>query len=166
MTTEPLGPISLRINGRPVELTTDPTRRLVEVLRYDLDLTGTKESCAVGVCGACSVFVDGRLVSACLLPIGLLGGAEVITIEGIASPDGALTELQEAFIAKGGFQCGACTPGQIMAATALLETDARPTDDRIREWLGGSYCRCTGYTGIVAAIREASEQITARADGW
>jgi aerobic-type carbon monoxide dehydrogenase small subunit (CoxS/CutS family) len=165
-TPEPSRAISFRVNGRPVEVTGDPTRRLVDVLRYDLDLTGTKESCAVGVCGACSVVVDGRLVSACLLPVGLLGDAEVTTIEGIASPDGGLTEVQDAFIAKGGFQCGACTPGQIVAATALLETNPRPSDAEIREWMGGNYCRCTGYTGIVAAIREASEQITARADGW
>jgi aerobic-type carbon monoxide dehydrogenase small subunit (CoxS/CutS family) len=166
MTSETLGPVRLRVNGRPVELDGDPTRRLVDVLRYDLDLTGTKESCAVGVCGACSVIVDGRLVSSCLLPIGILGDAEVTTIEGIASPDGGLTELQDAFIAKGGFQCGACTPGQIVAATALLETNARPTDAEIREWMGGNYCRCTGYTGIVAAIRAAAEQITVDETTW
>jgi carbon-monoxide dehydrogenase small subunit len=149
------------VNGAPTTVDVDPSRRLLDVLRYDLDLTGTKESCAVGVCGACSVLVDGRVVSSCLLPIGLLEGASVTTIEGIAGPDGSLSPLQEAFITEGGFQCGACTPGQIIAATALLDANPRPTEAEIREWMGGNLCRCTGYTGIVRAIQVAAEHQTA-----
>jgi aerobic-type carbon monoxide dehydrogenase small subunit (CoxS/CutS family) len=152
------GSIHFTVNGAPVEVDVDPVRRLVDVLRYDLDLTGTKESCAVGVCGACSVLVDERLVSACLLPVGLLEGASITTIEGIAESDGTLSPLQDAFITEGGLQCGACTPGQIVAATALLATNPRPTDPQIREWMGGNLCRCTGYAGIVQAIRVAAER--------
>lgn len=157
------GPIRLTVNGAAKELDVDPARRLVDVLRYDLDLTGTKESCAVGVCGACSVLVDGRLVSSCLLPVGLVEGASLRTIEGLAAPDGTLTPLQEAFIAEGGLQCGACTPGQIVAATALLAERPAPSDDEIREWIGGNLCRCTGYAGIIRAIRSAGASAAAGA---
>jgi aerobic-type carbon monoxide dehydrogenase small subunit (CoxS/CutS family) len=146
----------MTVNGTPVEVDVDPTRRLVDVLRYDLDMTGTKESCAVGVCGACSVLVDGRLVSACLLPVALAAGTDVTTVEGLAGPDGSLTPLQEAFVTEGGVQCGACTPGQVVAATALLSERPTPNDDEIREWMGGNLCRCTGYAGIVRAIRAAA----------
>jgi aerobic-type carbon monoxide dehydrogenase small subunit (CoxS/CutS family) len=147
----------MTVNGTPVEVDVDPTRRLVDVLRHDLDLTGTKESCAVGVCGACSVIVDGALVSACLIPVALAAGANVTTVEGLAPADGTLSPVQEAFIAEGGLQCGACTPGQVVAATALLAERPHPSDDEIREWMGGNLCRCTGYAGIVRAIRVAAD---------
>jgi carbon-monoxide dehydrogenase small subunit len=146
-------PVELRINGARKVLRVEPTRRLVDVLREDLDLTGTKESCAVGVCGACAVIVDGRLVSSCLLPAVLADGTAVTTIEGLAGPDGSLSPLQDAFIDEGGLQCGACTPGQVIAATALLAERPDPSDSEIRDWMAGNLCRCTGYAGIVRAIR-------------
>ena len=129
-------------------------RRLIDVLRDDLGLTGTKEGCSVGVCGACSVLVDGELLSACLMPAVFVDARAVTTVEGLASGD-SLSPLQEAFIREGGFQCGICTPGQLVAATALLAEYRRPTDDEIREWMLGNLCRCTGYHGITRAIRAA-----------
>jgi carbon-monoxide dehydrogenase small subunit len=149
-------PIRIDVNGTGHELRVDPARRLIDVLREDLDMTGTKESCAVGVCGACSVLVDGALVSACLLPVALADGRAITTIEGIAAPDGTLSALQDAFIREGGLQCGACTPGQIVAATALLAEDPRPDEAGIRDWMAGNICRCTGYAGIIRAIQAAA----------
>ena len=148
--------VRLLINGASHEVDVAPTRRLVDVLRHDLGLTGTKESCAVGVCGACSVLVDGQLVSACLLPAALADGHAITTIEGIAGPDGELSPLQSAFIREGGLQCGACTPGQIVAATALLAEQPDPDEPAIRDWMAGNLCRCTGYAGIIRAIRAAA----------
>ena len=130
-------------------------RLLIDLLRDDLGLTGTKLGCGVGVCGACTVLVDGAPLSACLLPALYVDGAGVTTIEGIArGPD--LTALQEAFITHGGFQCGICTPGQIVAATALLAEHPQPTRAEIREHMKGNLCRCTGYEGIVNAIDAAA----------
>ena len=157
--------VHLEINGQPHELDVAPTRRLVDVLRYDLGLTGTKEACAVGVCGACSVLVDGELVSACLLPAALADNRRITTIEGIASPDGELTALQTAFIREGGLQCGACTPGQIVAATALLAERPHPDEAQIKEWMAGNLCRCTGYAGIIRASRAAAAEGAAAAHG-
>ena len=150
--------VRLEINGHRHELDVEPARRLVDVLRHDLGLTGTKESCAVGVCGACSVLVDGQLVSACLLPAALADGRAITTIEGIAAPDGALSALQDAFIREGGLQCGACTPGQIVAAGALLAETPQPSEAEIRDWMAGNLCRCTGYAGIIRAIQSAAAQ--------
>jgi carbon-monoxide dehydrogenase small subunit len=150
--------VRLEINGQPHALDVAPARRLVDVLRHDLGLTGTKESCAVGVCGACSVLVDGELVSACLLPAALADGRSITTIEGIAGPDGQLSPLQAAFIREGGLQCGACTPGQIVAATALLAEQPSPDEAHIREWMAGNLCRCTGYAGIIRAIKAAAAE--------
>lgn len=148
--------VRLEINGQRHALDVEPARRLVDVLRHDLGLTGTKESCAVGVCGACSVLVDGQLVSSCLLPAALADGHAITTVEGIANPDGSLSPLQDAFIREGGLQCGACTPGQIVAATALLAEDPHPSEDHIRDWMSGNICRCTGYAGIIRAIQAAA----------
>ena len=134
-------------------------RRLVDVLREDLDLTGTKVSCAVGVCGACSVLVDRELVSACLMPAALVEGRAVTTIEGLSGPGGDLSPLQDAFITEGGLQCGACTPGRSWRRRRCSPRTRLPMR-MIREWMGGNLCRCTGYTGIVRAIRSAA---TARA---
>ena len=150
--------VRLEINGASHELDVAPARRLVDVLRHDLGLTGTKESCAVGVCGACSVLVDGQLTSACLLPVALADGHRITTIEGIAGPDGELSALQSAFIREGGLQCGACTPGQIIAATALLAEQPAPDEPAIRDWMAGNLCRCTGYAGIIRAIRAAAAE--------
>jgi len=146
--------LRLRVNGAAREVETLAHRRLIDVLRDDLGLTGTKEGCSVGVCGACSVLVDGEVVSACLLPAVFADGHEVTTIEGLA--DGELTPLQDAFITEGGFQCGICTPGQIVAASALLRANARPSESEIREFMMGNLCRCTGYAGIVRAIQKAA----------
>jgi carbon-monoxide dehydrogenase small subunit len=155
---DPVGSVRIRIevNGSIRDLVTTPMRRLLDVLRQDLGLTGTKESCAVGVCGACSVLLDGELASACLLPIALADGRSVTTIEGLAGPDSGLTAIQEAFIREGGLQCGACTPGQIVAATALIRERPDPTEAEIRDWMAGNLCRCTGYSGIVRAIGSAA----------
>ena len=147
--------VRIEVNGRPHDVAAPPMRRLLDVLRDDLGLTGTKESCGVGVCGACSVLVDGRLASACLLPVVLADGRSITTVEGLAVGD-ELTPLQEAFVVEGGVQCGACTPGQVVAATALLRERPNPTDDEIRDWMAGNLCRCTGYAGILRAIRAAA----------
>jgi carbon-monoxide dehydrogenase small subunit len=125
------------------------------VLRDDLGFTGTKEGCSIGVCGACSVLVDGELLSACLLPAVFVDGRAITTVEGLAHGE-TLSPLQDAFIRDGGFQCGICTPGQLIAATALLAEHPRPTDDQIREWMMGNLCRCTGYQGITRAIKAAA----------
>jgi len=150
--------IRFSLNGHARELEIDAARRLIDVIRDDCGLTGTKEGCSVGVCGACSVLVNGEVASACLLPAPYVDGASVITIEGVAV-DGALTPLQEAFITEGGFQCGICTPGQIISATALLVAHPRPTEDETREWMMGNLCRCTGYHGITRAIQKATKSV-------
>ena len=147
--------VRFTLNGVEREARVAPELRLIDLVRERFGLTGTKEGCSVGVCGACSVLVDGALVSGCLVPAAFVDGASVTTIEGLAAADG-LTPLQEAFITEGGFQCGICTPGQIVAASALLAAHPRPTDDEIAEWMMGNLCRCTGYHGIRRAIRKAA----------
>lgn len=147
--------ISFILNGRPVTVEARPDRTLLDVLRADLHLTGTKEGCAIGVCGACSVLVDERLQSACLLIVGLVDGRSVATIEGLGTPDAPST-VQTAFVEAGGFQCGICTPGQVVAATSLLREQADPSDEAIRRWMAGNLCRCTGYASIVEAVRRAA----------
>src|SRR5581483_9864471 len=136
------------------EATVPNRRTLVDLLRYDLGLTGTKEGCSVGVCGACTVLLDGRLVAACITLACQADGAEITTIEGIAADD-RLEPIQRAFIEHGGFQCGFCTPGQIVAAKALLDEKPAPSEDDIREWMMGNLCRCTGYYQIVESIQAA-----------
>jgi aerobic-type carbon monoxide dehydrogenase small subunit (CoxS/CutS family) len=148
------------LNGTPRELTVYANTRLIDLLRDDLGLTGTKEGCSVGVCGACSVLVDGQLMSACLLPAAFVDGARVTTIEGLAPDEEHLTALQDAFIRQGGFQCGICTPGQIVAATALLQEFPHPTADQIKSWMIGNLCRCTGYYKIVESVLAAAETDT------
>ena len=149
--------IRFTLNGQTRDVAIPANRLLIDLLREDLGLTGTKEGCSVGVCGACSVLVDGQVMTACLLPAVFLDGATVQTIEGLAAADGTLTPLQDAFIAKGGFQCGICTPGQIIAATALLQENPRPTTEQVKEWMMGNLCRCTGYYKIVDSIMAAAE---------
>jgi carbon-monoxide dehydrogenase small subunit len=149
------------LNGTPQEMTVPAHRRLIDLLRDDLGLTGTKEGCGVGVCGACSVLVDGQLMSACLMPAAFVDGTTVLTIEGLAPDEDHLTPLQDAFIRHGGFQCGICTPGQIIAATALLNTHPNPTTDQVRHWMMGNLCRCTGYYKIVESILAAAASETA-----
>jgi len=148
--------IQIEVNGSTHEVEIDPADRLVDVLRGPLGLTGTKEGCSVGVCGLCSVRVDGELVSACLLPAVLTDGSSIETVEGLAGEDGTLAPMQEAFIRHGGFQCGICTPGQLMAATSLLREHEDPSDEEVGAWMMGNLCRCTGYEGIRTAIRAAA----------
>ncbi|MCW2700315.1 MAG: cdhC [Blastococcus sp.] len=148
--------IQVTVNGQARSLRTPPARPLLDVLRDDLELTGTKEGCSVGVCGACSILVDGRLMSACLVPVGMVAGREVTTVEGLAGPDGELSRVQRAFLECSGFQCGICTPGQVVAATALLAENPSPTADEVREYMTGNLCRCTGYYSIVRAVLSAA----------
>ena len=146
--------LSFTLNGTKHELDVAADRLLIDVIRDDCGATGTKLGCAVGVCGACSVLVDGELLSACLLPAVFADGRRITTVEGLAKDD--LTPLQDAFIREGGFQCGICTPGQLIAATALLSAQPRPDHETIRTWMMGNLCRCTGYYGIERAIQKAS----------
>ena len=147
--------LSFVINGVSQSIQAEPWTPILDVLRDQLRFTGTKEGCAVGVCGLCSVLVDGQLLSACLVPVASLAGSDVLTIEGLAT-DEQLTTIQDAFIQHGGFQCGICTPGQVVAATALLSENAEPSETEIREWMGGNLCRCTGYQQIVEAVEAAA----------
>ena len=148
--------LQITINGQSHSVTAPADRLLVHLLRDDLGLTGTKEGCSVGVCGACSVLVDGVLLSSCLLPAIFADGCTITTVEGLAPDDEHLSPLQEAFIRHGGFQCGICTPGQLIAATALLEEQPKPTEAQVREWMMGNLCRCTGYYQIVESILAAA----------
>jgi len=143
------------INGEEIEFLCEPWQSLLEVLRETLGLTGTKEGCSNGNCGACSVILDGALVNACLVLAVEIDGRSVTTIEGIATPQG-LHRLQEGFIAEAALQCGFCTPGFIVAARALLDCNPAPTESEVREWLSGNLCRCTGYDRIVRAVLAAS----------
>jgi aerobic-type carbon monoxide dehydrogenase small subunit (CoxS/CutS family) len=131
-------------------------RSLLSVLRDDLGLTGTKEGCGIGVCGACTVIVDGEMVSSCIQLAALVDGAEVRTIEGLATGPDGLDPVQRAFVEHGGLQCGACTPGQIMAARSLLDHCPRPTVEQVKEWMTGNLCRCTGYYKIIESIQAAA----------
>jgi carbon-monoxide dehydrogenase small subunit len=160
----PLQPIQLRVNGETHALMVDPRRLLIDVLRTDLGLTGTKEGCGIGVCGACTILRDGRMISSCLTLAVMADGSELVTIEGLAR-DGRLDPVQDAFIECGGFQCGICTPGQIMAARALLDEIPLPTDEQISEWMMGNLCRCTGYYKIIESIRVASQREAADRGG-
>jgi carbon-monoxide dehydrogenase small subunit len=145
------------LNGDPVEVTAAGSRRLLDVLREDLGLTGTKEGCGEGECGACSVLVDGAVVDACLVPVSQVRGASVATVEGLARDD-ALNVLQQAFLETGGAQCGICTPGMLMAAEAFLASGDDATDENIREAIAGNLCRCTGYTKIIDSIALAARR--------
>jgi carbon-monoxide dehydrogenase small subunit len=151
------------VNGDPVEVEVPGMRRLLDVLREDLALTGTKEGCGEGECGACSVLLDGAVVDACLVPICQVDGTSVRTVEGLGTEQ-QLNDLQAAFLETGGAQCGICTPGMLMAAEAFLSSGAPAGDDAIREAIAGNLCRCTGYTKIVEAIARASEQRRAARD--
>ena len=147
--------LRFQLNGRDVVFDVAPHARLLDVLRDVAGLTGTKEGCGEGECGACTVLVDGRALNSCLFPALEAEGRSVVTVEGLVSRDGRLSELQQAFVDAGGAQCGFCTPGMVMSATALLAENRSPTDAQIREALVGNLCRCTGYTQIVESIRAA-----------
>ena len=145
------------LNGEPVELRAPGMRRLLDALREDLGLTGTKEGCGEGECGACSVLLNGDVVDSCLVPLCQVEGTRVETVEGLAR-EGRLNELQAAFLETGGAQCGICTPGMLMAGEAFLASGERASEDAIREAIAGNLCRCTGYTKIVEAIALAAER--------
>ena len=148
--------IKLRVNGKKVEAEVPTNRLLVDFLRYDLGLTGTKEGCSVGVCGACTVLVDGDMVSSCLELAVFADGHDLTTVEGLAK-DGELHPVQKRFIQYGGFQCGICTPGQVVAAKALLDENPRPNEEEIKDWMMGNLCRCTGYYKIIESIQKAHQ---------
>ncbi len=145
------------VNGQAANLSVYPMARLLDVLREELKLTGTKEGCGEGECGACSVMIDGELVNSCLVPAMQAEGADIRTIEGIASGE-QLHAVQEAFLACGGAQCGICTPGMVMAAVNLLARTPEPTEEDVRSGLSGNLCRCTGYMKIFQAILHACRQ--------
>ena len=147
--------IEFHVNGVPRTVESYPMARLLDVLRENIGLTGTKEGCGEGECGACSVLVDGELVNSCLTPVLQVAGCNVLTVEGLAR-DGRLHPIQEAFALSGGAQCGICTPGMILATAQLLERCPHPTDEQIRAGLAGNLCRCTGYQKIFDAVRQAS----------
>ena len=144
--------IGLTINGQQRSLNVPPMKRLLDVLREDLRLTGAKEGCGEGECGSCSVLLNGELVNSCLVPALQVEGATITTIEGLAR-DGCLAPVQQCFLEEGGAQCGICTPGMILATRHLLDHSPQPTIEQIREGLAGNLCRCTGYARIVAAVQ-------------
>ena len=149
--------MKITVNGRVRSVTSHPMKRLLDVLRQDCGLTGTKEGCGEGECGACSVLINGQLANSCLVAAAQAQGAEIITIEGVATDD-CLHEVQQAFIDAGGAQCGICTPGMIVAAVNLLERAPEPSEEEIRVGLAGNLCRCTGYTKIFEAVVRACQR--------
>ena len=148
--------ICLTVNGSAIETDAPGMRRLLDLLREDLGLTGTKEGCGEGECGACTVLIDDLPVLSCLVPVCQVDGTDVRTVEALAPPAGGLNVLQQAFLETGGAQCGICTPGMLMAGEAFLASGAAPTDEAIREAIAGNLCRCTGYTKIIDAIALAA----------
>jgi aerobic carbon-monoxide dehydrogenase small subunit len=147
--------VQLKVNGDPIEVLCDPTETVLDMLRNQLGLTGTKEGCSTGDCGACSITVDGRLVCACLMLGVEANGKNIGTIEGLAAGD-TLHPLQEKFLAHAALQCGICTPGFLVAAKALLEKNNNPSEAEVRYWLAGNLCRCTGYDKIIRAVMDAA----------
>jgi aerobic carbon-monoxide dehydrogenase small subunit len=157
--------ICFSVNGDSVEVEVRPHWNLLRVLREELDLTGAKQGCGEGECGACTVLVDGAPVNSCLYPIMEVEGKEVLTIEGLVGRSNELHPIQQAFLEKAGVQCGFCTPGMIMSAKALLDSNPHPTEEEIRHALAGNMCRCTGYIQIVESIQLAAEIMSRRQGG-
>jgi len=153
--------VQAQVNGEAVEFLCEPRQSLLEVLREELGLTGSKEGCNNGNCGACSVILDGVLVNSCLVLAVEAQGKTITTIEGIATPDG-LHPLQQKFVEHTALQCGICTPGLIVAAKALLDRNPNPTEHQVRHWLAGNLCRCTGYDKIVRAVLDTAAVMEAR----
>jgi carbon-monoxide dehydrogenase small subunit len=149
--------ITLKVNGRAWDLAVEPNRTLIDVLRHDLELTGTKRGCDLGECGSCTVILNGKPVNSCLVLAVQANGAEILTIEGLKPPQG-LHPLQQAFVEKGAIQCGFCTPGMILSASSLLKKSPKPSEEEIRTALSGNLCRCTGYQKIVEAIQSVGEK--------
>jgi xanthine dehydrogenase YagT iron-sulfur-binding subunit len=153
-------PVQITVNGKSHSLHIEPWTTLLDLLRHELDLTGSKKGCDHGQCGACTVLVDGQRTNACLSLAVMQDGASITTVEGLAGPDGALSPLQAAFIAHDAFQCGYCTPGQLCSATALLAEGRATSAAEIREAMSGNICRCGAYPNIVAAIESVLGQTT------
>ena len=162
--TRPTAVATFTVHGEPVRLTLDPRESLLDVLRERLGLTGTKKGCDQGQCGACTVHLDGRRVVSCLTPAVQVDRQAVVTIEGIAAPDGTLHPLQQAFIDHDALQCGYCTPGQVMSGLACIPEGHATSDDEIREYMSGNLCRCGAYVGIVAAVRQTTGRAASRAE--
>lgn len=154
--------LRLNVNGFPYEAQIEPRRTLLELIRDDLELTGTKEGCGLGECGTCTVLLDGRPIKSCITLAVQANGRSVTTIEGLEKPDGALHPVQQAFIDHGAIQCGFCTPGMVISAKAFLEENRSPTQIEVRQAIAGNLCRCTGYQKIVEAILAASLQMSSR----
>lgn len=148
--------VSFVLNGKQIEIETEPNKRLLDLLRDDLNLTGTKEGCSIGECGACTVIMNGKAVNSCLVLAGEIDGSEIITIEGIAQ-NGNLHPLQENFLKYGAVQCGFCTPGMILSTYALLKQNPFPDEETIKEAIAGNLCRCTGYKQIIEAVKRTVE---------
>jgi len=146
------------LNGELVELEIEPHLTLLQVLRDKLELTGSKEGCGMGECGACNVLLDGKTINSCIFPAMELEGRSVTTIEGLIDVQGNLHPIQKAFIECGAIQCGFCTPGMVLSAKALLDENPKPTEEEIRNGIAGNLCRCTGYLQIIQAIKAASNQ--------
>jgi carbon-monoxide dehydrogenase small subunit len=155
--------LELTVDGVPLAASIEPDRTLLRVLRDDLGRTGAKEGCDDSECGACMVLVDGRPVNSCSYLALQAAGRTVTTVEGLAAPDGELSPLQRAFVEGGGIQCGFCTPGMLISATALLAADPDPSEDAIRDALAGNLCRCTGYQPIIRAVQRAAVEVRASA---
>jgi carbon-monoxide dehydrogenase small subunit len=150
--------VTFTVNSKPRTLAAFPMERLLDVLREQLSLTGTKEGCGEGECGACSVMIDDQIVNSCLVPVAQVQGCDIKTIEGIAPSETQLHAVQQAFIEHGGAQCGICTPGMIIAAVSLLEKHPNPSEAEIRHGLAGNLCRCTGYMKIFESVVKACEK--------
>jgi len=150
--------LSFTLNGEPVEVEIEPHLTLLQVLRDKLELTGTKEGCGMGECGACTVLLDGKTVNSCIFPAMEVNGKSVTTIEGLTDVQGNLHPIQKAFVEYGAIQCGFCTPGMVLSAKAILDENPKPTEEEIRSGIAGNLCRCTGYLQIVQAIKAASGQ--------
>jgi carbon-monoxide dehydrogenase small subunit len=151
-------PINFILNGERIEVEIEPHLTLLQLLRDELELTGTKEGCGMGECGACTVLLDGITVNSCIYPALEVEGKSLMTIEGLADAKGGLHPIQKAFVDHGAVQCGFCTPGMVLSAKALLDENPKPTEEEIRNGIAGNLCRCTGYLQIVEAIKAASGQ--------
>lgn len=151
--------LSFTVNGEPVSVEIEPHLTLLQLLRDKLELTGTKEGCGMGECGACTVLLDGKTVNSCIFPAMEVEGKSVVTVEGLTDAQGKLDPIQKAFIDYGAIQCGFCTPGMVLSAKALLDENPKPTEEEIRNGIAGNLCRCTGYLQIIQAIKAASGQL-------